>query len=279
MTYISDGSGPPLSFFDIELSSTDVTMDLTSCGLLVDRVETLTKLYAKHGNWNDVREQWFSDRLSERSTRGSAQKIYRILSSRLKNAPTALPNPSVLPGIFDQCQTSREKAQVLYPYLIEDDLLVRYVVCKYVEQHSEQDTKQIDFSDTALRAILTQIVYTDGGRFEYADSTVDRWCKGFRSVMRKIGVIDPKEPFTGKSPAIGDTALLVLMGFSSLVEDDWINAPRGFQYLFCEHTRMSELFDRGVELGEWEYIETHGSIRVAPTEPDPFAFAQQRGGC
>jgi len=69
----------------------DVNMDLTMCGLLVERAEELARLYAEHGNWNDVKERWFDERLSNRSTRGSSQKIYRVLTSRFKNAPTDLP--------------------------------------------------------------------------------------------------------------------------------------------------------------------------------------------
>jgi len=121
MTLVADGSGPPLPSLSRQLSPGDVNMDLTMCGLFVERAEELARLYAEHGNWNDVKERWFDERLSNRSTRGSSQKIYRVLTSRFKNAPTDLPNPSVLPTIFDECQTTRDKAQILYLYLVADD--------------------------------------------------------------------------------------------------------------------------------------------------------------
>jgi len=87
----------------------------------------------EHGNWNDVKERWFDERLSNRSTRGSSQKIYRVLTSRFKTLPHGPPNPSVLPTIFDECQTTRDKAQILYLYLVADDSLVRYVVHEYMK--------------------------------------------------------------------------------------------------------------------------------------------------
>jgi len=90
MTLVADGSGPPLPSLSRQLSPGDVNMDLTMCGLLVERAEELARLYAEHGNWNDVKERWFDERLSNRSTRGSSQKIYRVLTSRFKNAPTDL---------------------------------------------------------------------------------------------------------------------------------------------------------------------------------------------
>src|SRR6056297_3380311 len=114
MTLLADGSGPPLPSLSGQFSPDAVNMDLTMCGLLVERAEQLANLYAEKGNWNDVKEVWFDERLSNRSTRDSSQKIYRVLTSRFKNAPTALPNPSVLPQVFDQCDTSRDKAQILY---------------------------------------------------------------------------------------------------------------------------------------------------------------------
>jgi len=64
---------------------------------------------------------------------GSSQKIYRVLTSRFKKTlPRTSPNPSVLPTIFDECQTTRDKAQILYLYLVADDSLVRYVVHEYM---------------------------------------------------------------------------------------------------------------------------------------------------
>jgi len=56
MTLVADGSGPPLPSLSRQLSPGDVNMDLTMCGLLVERAEELARLYAEHGNWNDVKE-------------------------------------------------------------------------------------------------------------------------------------------------------------------------------------------------------------------------------
>jgi len=130
-------------------------MDLTMCGLFVERAEELARLYAEHGNWNDVKERWFDERLSNRSTRGSSQKIYRVLTSRFKNAPTDLPNPSVLPTIFDECQTTRDKAQILYLYLVADDSLVRYVVHEYMAR--PQMVTQIHWTSRTRRLSISPL--------------------------------------------------------------------------------------------------------------------------
>ena len=274
MTLVSDGDGSPLPSLSRRLSPADVTMDLTMCGLLVERAAELARLYAEHGNWNDVEEVWFDERLSNRSTRGSSRKIHRVLTSRFKNAPPALPNPSILPAIFDECRTTRDKAQILYLYLVADDSLVRYVVHEYVARLTEGKPAPLDFSNETLVDILTQFEYADCDAFDYAESTTERWCEGFRSVMREIGVLDGQQSVVGTSPSIGDISLLVAMDYAYESDDDeWFTAPRGLLYLFQPENRWQELFDRVASTDAWEYIELHGDLDVRPSD-EPYSWAR-----
>ena len=277
MTYVSDGGGSLLPSLSRQLSPGDVNMDLTMCGLLVERAEELAQLYADHGNWNDVKEIWFDERLSNRSTRGSSQKIYRVLTSRFKNAPTALPNPSALPSVFDECRTSQDKAQILYLYLVADDSLVRYVVHEYVGRFANGETEPLNFSNETLGQILDQLEYSDGTEFDYADSTTERWCEGFRSVMREIGVLEGQQSTLGEPPSLGDAPLLVSMDYSFGVDDEeWITAPRGLLYLLQPESRWEELFDRAASTDAWEYLEVHGELDLRPTD-EPYSWVQDGG--
>jgi hypothetical protein len=247
-------------------------MDLTMCGLLVERAEELARLYAEHGNWNDVKDIWFDERRSNRSTRGSSQKIYRVLTSRFKNAPTSLPNPSILPTVLDTCTTTRDKAQILYLYLIANDSLVRYVVHKYITRFTEEKQERLDFSNETLIHILSQLEYSDGSSFDYADSTTERWCEGFRSVMREIDVVDGQQSVMGASPVVGDIPLLISMDYSyGNGDEEWITAPRGLLYLFQPENRWEELFDRVVNTDAWEYLEVHGDLNIRPTD-EPYSW-------
>lgn len=277
MTHVSDGGGFPLPSLSHQLSPADVNMDLTMCGLLVERAEELARLYAEHGNWNDVKDVWFDERLSNRSTRGSSQKIYRVLTSRFKNAPTALPNPNVLPTIFDECQTTRDKAQILYLYLVSDDSLVRYVVHEYVARLAEGKPDPLDLSNETLVDIFTHLEYSDGGSFDYADSTTERWCEGFRSVMREIGVIDGQQSVVGSSPSVGDIPLLVAMDYSyGRGDEEWLTAPRGLLYLLQPENRWEELFDRVASTDAWEYLELHGDLDLRPSG-EPYSWVHDGG--
>jgi len=277
MTYVSDGDGSLLPSLSRQLSPGEINMDLTMCGLLVERAEELAQLYADHGNWNDVKEIWFDERLSNRSTRGSSQKIYRVLTSRFKNAPTALPNPSALPSVFDECRTSQNKAQILYLYLIADDSLVRCVVHEYVYRFANGKTEPLDFSNETLGQILDQLEFSDGTEFDYADSTTERWCEGFRSVMREIGVLEGQQSTLGEPPSLGGTPLLVSMDYSFSVDDEeWITAPRGLLYLLQPESRWEELFDRAASTDAWEYLELHGELDLRPTN-EPYSWVQEGG--
>lgn len=273
MTFVSDGGGSPLPSLSGQFSARDVTMDLTMCGLLVDRAEELAQLYAEHGNWNDVKDIWFDERLSNRSTRGSSQKIYRVLTSRFKNAPSSLPNPGVLPRVFDDCETTRDKAQILYLYLITDDALVRYVIHEYVARLANGEP--LDFSNETLVDILTRFQYSDGNSFDYAESTTERWCKGIRSVMREIGVLEGQQTVVGDPPTVGNVPLLVAMDYSYEIDiDNWITAPRGLLYLFQPQERWEELFDRAASTDAWEYLELHGDLDLRPSD-EPYSWVSQ----
>jgi len=242
-----------------------------------ERAEELARLYAEHGNWNDVKERWFDERLSNQKHTGSSQKIYRVLTSRFKNAPTDLPNPSVLPTIFDECQTTRDKAQILYLYLVADDSLVRYVVHEYMARLTDGNTDSLDFSNETLVDILTHLEYSDGGSFDYADSTTERWCEGFRSVMRKIGVLDGQQSVVGTSPSVGDTPLLVARWtIRTEATTRTGSLRRGGCSTFSSLRTAGELFDRVASTDAWEYLELHGDLDVRPSD-EPYSWVHDGG--
>lgn len=251
-------------------------MDLTRCGLLVERTEELARLYREHGNWNDVKDVWFDERLSNRSTRSSSQAIFRVLTARLKNAPPSLPNPRDLPSVLEDCATTRDKAQTLYFYLIEGDALFRYTVHEYVSRLESDQQEPLDFSDEALMDVLHALEYTDSSTFDYAGSTTRRWCEGFRSVMREIDVLEDQQDVVGSPPSIGDIPLLVSLGYSYEVGDDgWVDSPRGLLYLFQPEGRWDELFNRGARTEMWEFVELHGDLRFRPEDT---TYAWTHGG-
>ena len=276
MNTLPDGdSGPPS--LSRTFSPEEVNMDLTMCGLLPDRAEEIARLYREHGNWNQVKDIWFEERRANRSTKGSSQKIYRVLSSRFKNAPATLPNPSELPAVLDTCSSSRDKAQVLYLYLVADDALVRYAVHEYARRLAEDFPEPLDFSNETLTSVLNQFEYTDETPFDYADSTTERWCEGLRSVMREIGVLENQQTVVGDPPSLGDTPLLVAMGYSSEEGDkEWFESPTGLQYLFQPSARWEELYNRAAETEAWEFVELHGSLQLRPTD-EPYSSITSGG--
>ena len=276
MNTLPDGDNGPPSL-SRTFSPQEVNMDLTMCGLLPDRAEEIARLYREHGNWNQVKDIWFEERRANRSTKGSSQKIYRVLSSRFKNAPATLPNPSDLPAVLDTCSSSRDKAQVLYLYLVADDALVRYAVHEYARRLAEDFPEPLDFSNETLTSVLNQFEYTDETPFDYADSTTERWCEGLRSVMREIGVLENQQTVVGNPPSLGETPLLVAMGYSyEEGDEEWFESPTGLQYLFQPSARWEELYNRAAETEAWEFVELHGSLQLRPTD-EPYSSITSGG--
>jgi len=276
MNTLPDGDNGPPSL-SRTFSPEEVNMDLTMCGLLPDRAEEIARLYREHGNWNQVKEIWFEERRANRSTKGSSQKIYRVLSSRFKNAPATLPNPSDLPAVLDTCSSSRDKSQVLYLYLVADDALVRYAVHEYARRLAEDFPEPLDFSNETLTSVLNQFEYTDETPFDYADSTTERWCEGLRSVMREIGVLENQQTVVGNPPSLGETPLLVAMGYSyEEGDEEWFESPTGLQYQFQPSARWEELYNRAAETEAWEFVELHGSLQLRPTD-EPYSSITSGG--
>ena len=256
-------------------SRDEVSMDLTMCGLLVDRAEELARLYTDHSDWAAVERVWFDERLDGRSTKGSSRKIYRVLTSRFKNAGPELPATVQLPSVFDQCETRREKAQVLYFYLLNDDSLVRYVVHEYARRLASEGTAELNFEAETLRETLQSFRYADESKFDYADSTTKRWEEGFRSVLREIGVLETQQTFHGEPPTIGTVPLLVSGGFSwEEGGTEWLSHPVGWMYLFQPQTQWESLTNRLAAHSNWETSELHGDLRLRPVG-DTYSWASK----
>jgi hypothetical protein len=250
-------------------------MDLTMCGLLVEKAEEMAQLYAIHKDWTTVENIWFEERRDGRSTRGSSRKVYRVLSSRFKTADRSLPSISQLPSIFDQCQTERDKAQILYLYLIEDDPLVKYVVHEYVRRMANWGTDGLNFEQETLESILSEFHYADGSKFDYAESTTTRWGEGFRGVMRDIGVLETQRALHGQIPTLESTPLLVVSGYSWQKHGkDWLSSPTGWLYLFQQEQYWQSLIDRLAEHRGWDASGLHGDLRLEPIN-GPFDWVDE----
>ena len=272
MTRRTDGGSLPS--LDSAFPRDEVSMSLTRCGFLVDRAETLARLYARHRDWTVVEEQWIEERVDERSTRDSSKGIYRALSSRFKTAGSELPSIVQLPSVLDQCETVRDKAQVLYFYLLADDPLVRYTVHRYVDRLRESGVDGLDFEQATIERLLNEFHYADGSEFDYAESTTRRWGEGLRSVMREIGVLDTRQALQGQIPTLGTTPLRVASGYSwERHGDEWLSRPTGWRYLFQPEPYWDSLAERVSDDPNWEAGGIHGELRLRPVG-DTYGWAE-----
>jgi len=253
-------------------------MDLTMCGLLVEKADEMARLYATHRDWTTVEERWFEEKRDGRSTRGSSRKIYRVLSSRFKTADSALPSISELPSIFEKCEIDRDRAQVLYLYLVDDDPLVQYTVHRYVQRLQQMDVEGLDLDQDTLENLLAEFHYADGSEYDYAESTTRRWGEGLRSVMREIGVLETQQALQGQIPNVGTIPLLVASGYSWETHgDDWLSQPRGWLYLFQSEQYWDSLAERLSDHPGWEASGIHGELRLQPVD-ETYSWAEPMEG-
>lgn len=249
----------------------DISADLTTAGLLADRVEAITRLYAEHESWAEVRDVWHSERISERGSRGSAQKIFRILRRRLQAGASHLPSVPRLAEILDVCRGEKPVAQIAYLYLIEADPLVRYVVHELIRQ-SDRSATEWNLESDRLLQIVASFRDADGAPLQYAASTLERFVQGVRSVLHQIGV--RKRPYDdeGVVPTLDREVLLVAAGYSwSKMGDGWQSNPVGLRYLFQPIHHMETLFDRVHAEPAWQTRNFQNRVILHPVD-EPFAF-------
>lgn len=246
----------------------EVDMSLTEAGLLPGRTEAIVRLYAEHHSWAEVKERWHKDRVHDRGSRGSAQKIYRVLKRRLQAGGAALPSILALEGLDEDCPTAQAKAQLFYLYLIEEDNLFRSVLHEILRRQGT-NRDEWNLSTEYVASVLSDYEYVNGEKLEYADSTLRRWARGFRSVLRDIGVLKKPRDERGVVPSIdGPPAHIGALYSWNREGKDWQRQPIGWLYLFQPPSRREMLLDQLQLSSRWSTTRLRDEVVVTPQESE-----------
>ena len=186
----------------------EVSMTLTSAGLMVERTEILAKLYSEHLTWENVKEIWHDKRLGGRGSRESSQKIFSIIKRRLQSGASSLPPIIKLADLLEECQSKQDKAQILFLYLIEFDVLVKYIIHELYNKYGDKPSEW-DLNKSKLVKLIKKYKYSDGSSLEYSDSTIKRWVRGFRSLLYEIGFRETKYTNAANPPIINNIPLSI----------------------------------------------------------------------
>ena len=242
----------------------EVTASLTEAGLLPGRTQKVVRLYAELLSWAKAREQWHAERMHERGSRSSAQKIFRIIKRRLQAGEGQLPAVTDLNHLLQSCGTEQARNQVLYLYLINEDNLFRYVVHEVLGT-DDADRTNWNLSKHLILDILNRFEYDDGSPLTYADSTRSRWVQGFLSVLRDIGVVEGKYDEYGTPPTIDAEPLHTAALYSwRTVGDDWLQHPVGLRYLFQPRAMIDRLVQRLGNTEHWQVYNQQGTTLLTP---------------
>lgn len=249
-------------------SKKEINVSLTEAGLLPGRVKKIVELYVEHHSWAAVKERWHQDRVHDRGSRGSAQKIYRILKRRLQAGGAALPSISTLHHLVEECPTARAEAQLFYFYLIRDDNLFRAVLHEVLRQQG-LDREEWQLSTDKIRSVLDDFRYEDGSGLTYAESTLHRWVQGFRSVLRDIGVLEGPYDETGTVPTVDFPPTHLGALFAWTVEGkNWPERPIGWLYLFQPPAHQETLLDRIQSSDRWTTSRLRDQTVIAPVDQE-----------
>lgn len=248
----------------------EISMAVTTAGLLPEQTRELVGLYAEDLSWEAAGEQWHAERRAGRGSRESAQKILHLIRERLNAAGSSLPTLKQLAEFLEAESSVTARAQLLYLYLVEADDLVRFTLHELLRDQG-LDRSSWDLSKDSIRGYLHSFRYRDESPLEYADSTLDRWTRGFRAVLRDIGVRESRYTDRGGTPSLTDGPLAVSSGYSwHRAEDEWEQLPLGWLYLFQPEADWPSLRTRLREFSTWEESRTPRGNYLRPTG-DPFA--------
>lgn len=252
----------------------EVSMNLTEAGLLVERSQLISEVYAETLDWGKTKEVWHERRLADRGSRHSSQKIFRILRSRFQAAGDTLPSMPQLSNIYSLCSTERDKAQTTYLFLLNADALIQYTLHElFLDQGT--DKAEWDLSRPVILGYLDDFKYKDGSSLDYAGSTKKRWAKGFRSIMKEINVRDSSQSNSGKPPNLGRIPLAVSAGYAwKELGEQWQGCPIGWIYLFQPKNDWEYLFKRLLEEEKWKGREVRNQLHFRP-EGDPFELEEK----
>ncbi|WP_084696349.1 BrxA family protein [Salisaeta longa] len=242
----------------------DVSVSLTEAGLLTKRTAEVAALYARYRNWSEVKRHWHDNRVHERGSRSSAQKIFRIIKRRLLAGASVLPPVTRLAELVDECPTEQAKAQLFYFYLIQEDNLFRFVLHELLRRQGV-DRAEWDVSPKIVREVLSSFRYDNGSEIEYADSTLHRWAQGFRSVLRDIGVLKRPYDDKGTTPTIDFPPLHLGALYSWRTKGRaWPSHPIGWMYLFQPQSAKNVLLDRVRASDRWSVSQLRGQAVLTP---------------
>jgi len=248
-------------------------MDLTGCGMNIEKTEKIVNLYSESLEWGKVKEKWHEKRIGDRGSRGSSQMIFNILKKRLLAGGNKLPTIKYLSKILNISNKKIEKTQILYFYMFEKEGLIRYIVNK-LAQNSNKNYNHINFRNENLKTITDKFNFKNGKRLQYSEKTLDRWFRGFRGVMREIGVIPSKQTMEGESPLVGNLALQIASGYSwKIIGKNWLEKPIGWIALFQPEEKWRDLIYRLNQYEYWELYEVQGKQRMKPKE-NPFKIGE-----
>jgi len=259
------------------LAEGEATLDLNAAGILVDQTRAVADLYIEHGDWETVRSVWFDERHSERSSYESVRRTFSVVRSRLEHAGSGLPPIAQLPEILDSCRSDQDRRQVLFCYLVADDGLLRYVIHEYLRELSQAGTDSLEFANDRVYDLLDRFRFESGESLDVAESTRHRWAKGFRSVLRQIGVIPSKQATTGEVPSIGDVPLEVTAYWSwDQYGTEWLTAPIGWRYLFQPEPFWEPQSCRLAKSPRWSSHDVHGRLWYEPADGFHAALAEAK---
>jgi len=246
------------------LTAEKINLNLKEAGMMINKTEIICEIFSDQKNWSATKQLWHEEKLGGCGTRDSNQRLFQIIRDRLQNKESILPTVKELNKVFRDCFNKRTKAQIIFLFIVETDILVKYMIHKLYEKQ-DKNPGNWNLSKKELLNTIIRIELSNGKRIKYAESSLKKWVSSFRGLMWEIGFLNSPNGNTGSPPVIGDKALEVIAYYSwNKMGPEWTDFPIGFYYLLQAQSNWEVLWKRIKYYDAWQEKNLQGKLNIEP---------------
>ena len=162
--------------------------NLQRVGSLIDESLIVLAEYAKLGNWKRTKEEVFSKNLLKKQSTHTLKGILDAIYKRFFSNYNYLPNSRLLAKAVTKNFPKKVKIQILYPYILECDPLIKTLILNVVAKRIETS-----LSPTLTKLDILRFLEKEQQQHpelkKWSDYLRKRWIRGFLAFLRDFGIM------------------------------------------------------------------------------------------
>jgi len=162
--------------------------DLQRVGSKIPETIILLREYARLNDWDEVKNSALKENILKKRSSQTVNYILQAVKKRLFNNPD-LPRAELVASVVSKEIPLAAKSQILFVYLCESDVLVKRLLLNLVKSRIISSERKMSANDVYDFLLAEKRVHPELKR--WSEYLCKRWSRGFLSVLRDHGFMDP----------------------------------------------------------------------------------------